>query len=346
MKIAVLAGGISTERKVSIVSGTMVCRALQEKGHQAILLDVFCGREDADPKRAFEELADVEADATYMNSFNDCLDEMRTVRRDFFGPKVLELCREADVVFLALHGENGENGKVQACFDLMGIPYTGANYISSAIAMDKAMTKTVLTAKGVPMPGGVTLKKGEGTYRLPELGMELPVVVKTCCGGSSVGVYITRTQEEYDRALEEAFALEDQVLVEEYISGREFSVGVVAGEAYPVIEIAPKEGFYDYKNKYQPGATVETCPAELTPEQTEEMQKYACMGCEALGITSYARLDFLMREDGRMYCLEANTLPGMTDTSLLPQEAQAVGISYPELCQRLIEVSLQEREQV
>ena len=135
------------------------------------------------------------------------------------------------------------------------------------------------------MPGGVTLKKGEGTYRLPELGMELPVVVKTCCGGSSVGVYITRTQEEYDRALEEAFALEDQVLVEEYISGREFSVGVVAGEAYPVIEIAPKEGFYDYKNKYQPGATVETCPAELTPEQTEEMQKYACMGCEALGIT-------------------------------------------------------------
>ena len=144
MKIAVLAGGISTERKVSIVSGTMVCRALQEKGHQAILLDVFCGREDADPKRAFEELADVEADAAYMNSFNDCLDEMRTVRRDFFGPKVLELCREADVVFLALHGENGENGKVQACFDLMGIPYTGANYISSAIAMDKAMTKTVL----------------------------------------------------------------------------------------------------------------------------------------------------------------------------------------------------------
>ena len=343
MKIVVLAGGTSTEREVSISSGTKVCQALQEKGHQAILVDVFCGRAEAQAETAFEELGNVQEAAAYMAAYNHKIEEMKNSREEFFGPMVLELCRAADVVFLALHGENGENGKVQACFDLLGIPYTGAGHFSSAIAMDKGMTKTVLTASGVPMPKGVLLKRKEGLRELSELQMELPVVVKTCCGGSSVGVYITRTEEEYKKALKEAFDLEEKVLVEEYISGREFSVGVVAGEAYPVIEIAPKEGFYDYKNKYQPGATVETCPADLTQEQTREMQEYACRGCQALGISSYARLDFLMREDGRMYCLEANTLPGMTPTSLLPQEAQALGIDYPSLCERLIQVSLQER---
>lgn len=343
MKIVVLAGGTSTEREVSISSGTMVCKALRKKGHQAILVDVFCGKEGADPETAFRELGDVDAEAAYMAGCSGRLEELKAGRREFFGPGVLELCRAADVVFLALHGENGENGKVQACFDLMGISYTGAGHFSSAIAMDKGMTKTVLTAAGVPMPAGALLKKEERLPSLAELGMELPAVVKTCCGGSSVGVYITRTEEEYEKALSEAFSLEDRVLVEEYISGREFSVGVVAGEAYPVIEIAPKEGFYDYKNKYQPGATVETCPAQLTNQQAAQMQSYARMGCEALGITSYARLDFLMREDGRIYCLEANTLPGMTPTSLLPQEAQAVGIDYPSLCERLIQVSLQGR---
>lgn len=342
MKIVVLAGGISTERKVSISSGTMVCQALQQKGHEAILVDVFCGRADVRVETAFKELRDVQEAAAYMTAYNDKIEEMKDSRAQFFGPMVLELCQAADVVFLALHGENGENGKVQACFDLMGIPYTGAGHFSSAIAMDKGMTKTVLTASGVPMPQGRLLKKEDGIRELSELQMELPVVVKTCCGGSSVGVYITHTEEEYKKALQEAFELEEKVLVEEYISGREFSVGVVAGEAYPVIEIAPKEGFYDYKNKYQPGATVETCPAQLTEEQTRRMQEYACKGCEALGISSYARLDFLMREDGRMYCLEANTLPGMTPTSLLPQEAQVLGIDYPSLCERLIQVSLQE----
>lgn len=175
---------------------------------------------------------------------------------------------------------------------------------------------------------------------LADYNMKLPVVVKTCCGGSSVGVYITKTPEEYEEALKGAFSYEDEVVVEEYIEGREFSVGVVDGKAYPIIEIAPVEGFYDYKNKYSAGATIDTCPAVLTEEQTRQMQTYAEAGCKALAVEGYARLDFLMKEDGSMYCLEANTLPGMTPTSLLPQEAAVLGIDYAQLCEKLIEISM------
>ena len=171
-------------------------------------------------------------------------------------------------------------------------------------------------------------------------GLELPVVVKPCCGGSSVGVYIAHTNEEYWQAMKDAFSYEPEVVVEEYIEGREFSVGVVDGKAYPIIEIAPIEGFYDYKNKYQAGSTVETCPAVLDEALTKEMQHYAELAYEVLHITSYARMDFMMNEKNEMFCLEANTLPGMTPTSLLPQEAAVLGYNFNQLCEWLIEVSL------
>lgn len=314
MKIVVLAGGTSTERSVSITSGTMVCKALREKNHQAVLVDIFCGIEvNGNLEEAFaEENYDVDKAAEYMHSFDEKLDEMIASRRRFFGRNVLELCEAADVVFLALHGANGEDGKVQATFDLLGIPYTGTGYLSSALAMDKSITKQFFRAHNVPTPNGVTLKKGQESEPLSSFGLELPVVVKPCCGGSSVGVYIAHTNEEYWQAMKDAFSYEPEVVVEEYIEGREFSVGVVDGKAYPIIEIAPIEGFYDYTNKYKAGATVDTCPAVLTEEQTKEMQKHAEDGVAALGIENYCRLDFMMRKDGRMYCLEANTLPGMT----------------------------------
>ncbi|MBS6195679.1 MAG: D-alanine--D-alanine ligase [Clostridiales bacterium] len=344
MKIVVLAGGTSTERDVSIVSGTDICKALRQRGHQAILVDVFFGREDAQPDTAFDGEYDVDQAAEYIRSFNDKVKSTAAQRRGFFGPKVMELCKGADVVFMALHGANGEDGKVQAVFELEQIKYTGTDYLSSAMAMDKAITKKLFAAAGVPTPKGITLVKGSG-FKSPEsYGMEFPLVVKTCCGGSSVGVYITHDKEEYEEALKGAFSYEDQVIVEEYIAGREFSVGVVEGKAYPVIEIAPVEGFYDYKNKYSAGAAVETCPAEITEEQTRQMQKYAEMGCEALGIQAYARLDFMMKENGSMYCLEANTLPGMTPTSLLPQEAAVLGMDFPKLCEELIYTSLKKYE--
>ncbi len=340
MKIVVLAGGTSTERDVSIVSGTNVCKALRSKGHLAILVDVFFGKEGADPETAFAENYDVEKEAEYIKGFNAQLKEAVVSGRGFFGPNVMKLCKEADVVFLALHGANGEDGKVQAAFDLNGIRYTGAGYLSSAMAMDKGIAKKMFRVNNVPTPMGVELVNGKCTTNLADYGLEFPVVVKTCCGGSSVGVYITHNQQEYEEALKNAFAYEKQVVVEEYIKGREFSVGVVDDKAYPVIEIAPLVGFYDYKNKYSAGAAVETCPAELTEEQTLRMQKFAEMGAKALGIHSYCRLDFLMKPNGDMYCLEANTLPGMTPTSLLPQEAAALGIDYPTLCENLIHISL------
>lgn len=345
MKIVVLAGGTSTERDISIVSGTNICKALREKDHNAILVDIFCGLEDVDWEDPFPKEYSVEKASSYMKNFNHRIEEMKGERRSFFGPNVLKLCELADIVFMGLHGANGEDGKVQAAFDLMGIRYTGTGYLSSALAMDKGITKQMFRMNGVPTPMGTTMKKQAQTTDPGALGMELPVVVKTCCGGSSVGVYIANTQAEYEQALADAYSYEDEVVVEEYVKGREFSVAVVDGKAYPVIEIAPLVGFYDYKNKYQPGSTIETCPAELSKELTEKMQAYAVAGAKALGLEAYSRLDFLMKENGDMYCLEANTLPGMTPTSLIPQEAGALGMDYPELCEELIRVSLKKYEE-
>ena len=340
MKIVVLAGGTSTERTVSITSGTGICKALRQKGHQAILVDIFCGVENVNWEDPFPAEYDVDAASEYMSAFNDKIEQMKKERRSFFGPNILKLCEEADIVFLGLHGANGEDGKVQATFDLMGIKYTGTGYLSSALAMDKGITKQMFLMNNVPTPRGVSMVKEEMTTDLKALGMEFPVVVKTCCGGSSVGVCIANNQTEYQAALLEAFSYENEVVVEQFITGREFSVAVVDGKAYPVIEIAPLQGFYDYKNKYQAGSCVETCPADLSSALTKEMQKYAEMGYKALNLQAYARLDFLMDDEGNMYCLEANTLPGMTPTSLIPQEAKAIGMDYPQLCEKLIEVSL------
>ena len=265
---------------------------------------------------------------------------MKKERKEFFGPNVMELCRRADIVFLGLHGANGEDGRVQAAFDLMGIRYTGTGYLSSAMAMDKGVTKWMFQMKGVPVPGGVTMKAAQKERNLSKLGLSFPAVVKTCCGGSSIGVYIVKDQEEYEKALDEAFAYEEEVVVEEFIQGTEYTVAVVDGQAYPVVQIVPCQGFYDYENKYKPGAVKETCPAPISDELTKRLQNYAVQGYHALGLESYARLDFIVTEDEKIYCLEANTLPGMTPTSLIPQEAAVLGMDYPSLCEELIRVSL------
>ena len=339
MNIVVLAGGISTERDVSLISGKMIYKAVKKNGHNAILLDVFLGYE-GDIEGIFSSDKDWEAQVTGIKETNPDIESIKALRPDweknFFGPNVLTICQNADVVFMALHGENGENGKIQACFDLMGITYTGTDYVSSAICMDKGLAKDILNQYNVPTPKGTRVKAGEPeTMKVP-----YPCIVKACCGGSSVGVSIARNDEEYEAAKAEAFKYDAEAIVEQYIEGREFSVGVLDGEALPVIEIAPLAGFYDYKNKYQAGSTVETCPALLEEDKTKEMQKYAEAAFKALRLKNYARMDFMMGKDGSLYCLEANTLPGMTPTSLLPQEAAAVGISFEALCEKLIAVSL------
>ena len=339
MKIVVLAGGLSTERDVSFSSGSMVYKALKENGHQVIMLDVYLGYEGSR-----EDLFAADIDwAKAVGKVNEKTPDLEAVKkmrkdggRNFFGPNVIELCQEADVTFLALHGENGENGKVQAALDLMGVRYTGTDYLSSAICMDKGLTKDMFALFGVPTPAGVKLKKDQvDTREVP-----LPCVVKACCGGSSVGVAMANTPEEYEEAKKEAFLYDEEVVIEQYIKGREFSVGVMDGKALPVIEIAPLQGFYDYKNKYQAGSAVETCPAVLSEEKTKEMQGYAEKAFKILRLKNYARMDFMMNEQEEIYCLEANTLPGMTPTSLLPQEAAAAGISFSELCEMIIAAAL------
>ena len=341
MKIVVLAGGISTEREISIVSGTQVCKVLRSRHHRAILIDVFCGdnRIGEDLKGAFAKDYDVDADAAYIRSFDSKLEKMKS-RRSFFGPNVVALCMEADCVFMALHGSNGEDGKIQAVFELMGIAYTGCSYLGSALAMDKDMTKQLFRENGVPTPHGIVLHKGDQVKKASENGVGLPCVVKPACGGSSVGVSIPRTEKAYREAVEDAFSYEDVLIVEQYVSGREFSCGIVDGEAYPVIEIAPLHGFYDYTNKYKAGSTVETCPADISKELSNRIQKASLAAYHALHLNSYGRIDVMMDENENVYCLEANNLPGMTPTSLLPQEAAAIGMDFPALCEKLIEVSL------
>ena len=344
MNIVVLAGGISTERDVSLISGKGIYRAVKSKGHKAILLDVFLGYEGDDVDRIFDIEKDWEAQVTGIKETNPDLEAVKAMRPDweknYFGPNVIRLCQMADVVFMALHGENGENGKIQAYFDLMGITYTGTDYVSSAICMDKGLTKDMFIRYGIPTPQGIRLKKGAvESEKVP-----YPCIVKASCGGSSVGVTIARNDEEYEKAKQIAFSYDEEAIIEQYIEGREFSCGVLDGKALPIIEIAPLVGFYDYKNKYQAGSAVETCPAEISPEKTAEMQHYAEEAFRVLRLKNYARMDFMMSKQEEIYCLEANTLPGMTPTSLLPQEAAAVGIGYEDLCEKLIEISVRERK--
>lgn len=341
MDIVVLCGGLSNERDVSISSGTGVAAALRERGHRVVLLDLFLGYtgDFTNAEAVFASAQEFER-STVAEQAPD-LETVKAMRTDSdcrIGPHVLELCKAADITFLALHGEEGENGKLQATFDLYGIRYTGCGYLGSAMAMNKGLSKLIFRAKGIATPEGIVVEKGCEPYTAPGF----PCVVKPCSGGSSVGTSVVQSEEEYTAALELAFRYEKKVVVEKFIKARELTVGVMAGKAMPVIEIIPKSGFYDYKNKYQAGATVELCPAPIGERATEKVQCLAESVNDALMVDAYCRVDFLWDEESdEMYCLEANTLPGMTPTSLIPQMGEALGYNYGSLCEKIIEVSLE-----
>lgn len=337
MKIAVVCGGLSNERDVSITSGTCVARALREKGHKVVLVDLYYGYSGSydDPAELFER---EQEDVAYSVKEETPDIEKILAQGDGsrIGKNVLEICKAADISFLALHGEDGENGKLQATMDMHGIKYTGSGYLGSAIAMNKEVTKIMLRSSGIPVPEGIVLSKGE----YAEVGF--PCVVKPCSGGSSVGTSMVGSKSEYAAALELAFKYEDHVLVERFIKGRELTVGVMGGKAMPVIEIIPKAGWYDYKNKYQAGLTEEICPAPISAEDTERVQRLAERVHTALMIDVYCRADFLMdNESGELYCLEANTLPGMTPTSLIPQMGREQGLDFGEVCEKIIKLSME-----
>jgi len=345
MRIVVLAGGISSERDVSILSGSKVAAALRSKGHQVVTIDPYMGYEQ--PLDSVDELFEQNYDFTDNAVIGTEAPDIEAVKKSrvdqspvYFGAHVLDICRAADITFLGLHGGEGEDGTIQAALSLQGVRYTGSDMLGAAIAMHKGVTKGIFLNSNVPTPNSRLFKRDFTNSGYLDDWTSFPCVVKPCSAGSSVGVQIVSDREELKYAMTAAFGYDDDVLVEEYIKGREFSVGILGGKALPVIEIIPKSGWYDYTNKYQAGATEEICPAQLDSAITEKMQREAEHAFEVLRLKAYGRIDFLLDSDNNFYCLEANTLPGMTPMSLLPQEAKAAGIDYPDLCEKIIELSL------
>ena len=340
MKIVVLCGGLSMERNVSITSGTLICRALRELGHKAVLVDMFYGLEDCDipMEELFDRLPPIPENE--VGRMEPDLEAVKASRKwkspSMVGKGVFELCALADVVFLGLHGACGEDGRIQAALELMGIPYTGSGPLGSAIAMDKDLTKQIASAAGVRTPKWqiVYYDKGDTLKQAASIG--LPCVVKPVDSGSSIGVAIANDMQELSDALEMNRPL-GRAIVEQYVKGREIDVGVLKGEGLPSIEIIPKHGFYDYINKYQAGATVEICPTPIDPAIEAELRRTAVKVHTLLGLKTYSRSDYIVDEKGDVYFLEMNTLPGMTPTSLMPQEAAAVGIDYKTLCQIIVD---------
>jgi len=339
MKIVVLAGGLSPERDVSLSSGSMIANSLLKSGHEVLLLDLYEGSDMDSAKFRYGidslysyKVAESEPDLDAVRARNN-------YRTELVGRNVTEICRMADRVFLGLHGSIGENGKLQAMLDIYGIKYTGSGYIGSLLAMDKDVAKRVLVQNGLCTADWILYQFGVTDIDTVESEIGYPCVVKPCSCGSSVGVSIVNDRGELVTALDYAVKYEDTVIVEKKIAGREFSVGILNGAALPIIEIIPQLGFYDYKNKYQVGATIEITPAELSADLTARLQSDALDVHKALRLGSYSRIDFIYNETADEFvCLEANTLPGMTPTSLLPQEAAAAGISYDKLCEIICSV--------
>ena len=347
MKIVVLCGGLSPERNVSLSSGKKIAAALAARGHQVVPMDMFFGLEDfaGDLSGIFDHPPALNFDV--ISEIAPDLEQIRASRRwqsgSQFGLHVLEVCQMADVVFMALHGRIGEDGRVQATFDMLGIPYTGSGFLGSAIAMDKDLTKRLVAPEGVSTPAWQLVESAKLDVEEVCANAVYPCVVKPDDSGSSIGVAIAQNEAELRAALADAAKEGSRILVEQYVSGREVQIGILGDSCLPSIEIIPAEGFYDYKNKYQPGAAREITPAPIPPETEAELARQAMIVFRTLGLRAYSRADFILDAEGKLWFLEINTLPGMTPTSLVPQEAAVEGISYGELCEKIISLSMEGR---
>ena len=348
MKIVVLGGGLSTERHVALVTATSVCKALRERGHKAVFVDTFFGLENYSGPldKAFDVPDGFCGDVCIEHEAPDIAAVVAS-RRDKspsrLGPGVLELCRLADCVFLGLHGADGEDGKIQAALELLGVPYTGSGPLASGMAMDKIVAKRIVSGAGVLTPEGREISYTAAD--IPALVETLPVpcAVKVPNGGSSIGVALPDTREELSAALEALLCFGGRVLVEQKIRGREITVPVLDGRALSPIEIVPPEGgSFDYVAKYQSGkeGAKELCPAPISGKDCETVSAAALKAHEALGLAVYSRSDFILDSEGRAWWLEVNTLPGMTPNSLIPKAAAVAGMSYEDLCEKIVELSL------
>jgi D-alanine-D-alanine ligase len=329
MRVVVLMGGTSSERDVSLASGLRVAGALRAAGHDVRVVDTAAGELSAADERALLEggrvVKTVPPDVQALARLNRAL------------PRTLDHLGETDVIFLALHGGTGEDGTIQALLDLTGVPYTGSGHLASALAMDKDLSKHLFLRAGVPTADWLMAPASDAEV---ERALGFPVIVKPSKQGSTVGLSLVRDPALLQAAIAEAFRHDDEVMIEAFIPGRELTVGILGGEALPVGEIIPVKELYDYECKYTPGMAREIFPAELAAEQTAEIQRLAKRAFTALKLGGCARIDFRLTPGGEFYCLEANTLPGMTELSLIPQAAAAAGIAFPTLCDRIVRLAV------
>ena len=326
LKVAVLMGGTSAERDVSLSTGRQILASLDPAKYQVYALDTASGQKFLPPGITNAALLTTSDGETQITGL----------------PQLPLVGMEArpDVVFIALHGPGGEDGTVQGFLEVLGLPYTGSGVLASALAMDKAMSKRVLTAAGVTMPGGVVVRKGQPAPP----GFPLPAIVKPSAQGSTVGMTVVREASELAAALQTAFQHGDTALVEEFVTGTEITVPVLGNtdlEVLPIVEIVPHSGFYDYHDKYTPGATDEIVPARLPAAVAEEARRVARLCHETLGCRGMSRTDMIADKTGTLYTLEVNTIPGMTPTSLLPRSAAAAGLSFSQLLDKLIGFALE-----
>jgi len=329
VKVAVLMGGTSDEREVSLSSGAQVAHALREAGHEVVAVDTAHGILPREEERRL--LTEGVRAAPPEHGELARLDEGHTVALTRH-PALADV----DVFFLALHGGTGEDGTIQSLLDVAGVAYTGSDRLGCSLAMDKEVTKRLLREAGIPTPDWWVGPRGADDVEA-ELG--LPVIVKAAAGGSSLRLHLAHTRDELEAAIEDSRTWGDLALFERYVSGRELTVGVLGDLALPVGEIVPAHEYFDYACKYQPGLAEEVFPADVPEDLAERVRDLALRTHRALRMRDFSRVDFMVDESGTPWCLEANALPGLTANSLLPKAARAAGISFPELCHRLVELA-------
>jgi D-alanine-D-alanine ligase len=326
MRITVLTGGTSSERDVAIASAVQIVAALRSRGHLVAVVDTARGLiPQAEESRLLSGA---------VGKAPPAIEELVALERGVLlsGLASVPVVRDAEVLFLALHGGRGEDGTLQAVLDVVGVPYTGSGALSSGLAMNKDIAKRLFRMAGVPTAEWLM---APATVEEAERRLGWPMVVKPCKEGSSVGLTVVKEPLAYDAAVELASRYDAEVLLEAYIPGRELTVGILENQALAVGEIIPKHELFDYECKYTPGMSEEIFPAKLPAEVAAECCRLGVLAHQALKLGGYSRVDFRLTPAGELVCLEANALPGMTATSLLPQSAAAVGISFAELCERV-----------
>jgi D-alanine-D-alanine ligase len=326
MRVTVLTGGTSSERDVALASAVQVIPALRSRGHEVAVVDTARGYiPESDETTLLSGVVGTEPPP---------ISQLQALERGLLlsGLANLAAVRDADVLFLALHGGRGEDGTIQTLLEMVGVPYTGSGRLGSAMAMDKDISKRLFQAAGVPTAPWVMAPAARARIER-EFGW--PVVIKPSKQGSTVGLTVVKEGSQYEPAVALARQYDDEVMIEQFVPGRELTIGVLEGRPLAVGEIIPRHEIFDYECKYTPGMSQEIFPADLPDSITEDCRRLGLLAHEALKLGGYSRIDFRLTPEGELFCLEVNTLPGMTATSLLPQSARAVGIEFPDLCEQI-----------